>query len=110
MVLIHLGLMVAIFLSKSVRNKLNESQGMRFCEASLVSLLVVAYFLVKPYKSNDEVVSDSASFALLSVFGLSACQYLGLNETDTIIARLSILGLWIIYFSTRVRMLLLFIV
>jgi hypothetical protein len=104
MVLIHLVLMLSVIVSNSVRSKLNESQGMRFCEASMVSLLVVAYFLVRPYEFNDDdITCDSDSFALLSVFGLSACQYLGLNETDTGLTRLSILGLWILYFSTRVR-------
>lgn len=108
MFVIHGVFLISILMSKYVRDKVDESQGRKICEVSLISLLVAgALFVFSPYDMhrNDTASSLSgASFAMLTVFGLTACQQLGLNETDTLLARLSVVGLWIAFFFTRVRM------
>lgn len=108
MFVIHAVFLLAVLMSKFVRDKVDESQGRKICEVSLISLLVAgALFVFSPYDMHRHDTTSSltgASFAMLTVFGLTACQQLGLNETDTLLARLSVVGLWTAFFATRVRM------
>ncbi len=103
--LFHSVLFIGILTSRQVRERLNETQGRKICEGSILSLFAALVFLLNPneiFEKRLDSLSSSANFAMLTVFGLSVCQFVGLNETATTLTRLVVVGLWGLFFYTKV--------